>query len=312
MTARSPITVADLEAGASRLAADPRLGGARPQQRAVLRDLHDLLIAAVPSSPEPPSVLTHVTAVVERTDPAAADGMQPRARTVFRLLRAGHPAAAWALVTENAVGRVNPPFTGSTATGTRRTARALPVPIRIEAATVYAALPGFRDPQYDAPDECYDISAAVRLDASADDASVDGDIVTLGGSAALTHLPTLASEQLRVVLVGVDGEVSFPGRRHPRPDLFPGRVQLPVRRDWVGWSAGIACSVLPASSWRICVELAQGRILRRAPAGISPDGGGIGRAGSTIPVGDTHRVEVDAHGWWLVTAGAPIVRQVPG
>jgi len=307
----APLSLADLDAGASALGTDRRLGGTRAEQREVLRELHELMIRAVPASTGPPAGLATAASVAVLVTPAAADGMQPRPRTVFRLLRANALDAAWAVITESSVGRVDAEVAGATATGGRRTTRRLPVPVRIESSTVYAALPGFRDPRYDAPDECYDMTALVRLVARADDVAVDADIVTIGGSAALAHLPTRSDESVQLILVGDLGERIFAGRRRQRPDLFPGRAHLPVRRDWAGWSAAVDCASLPAATWQVFVELAHDHVVRRAAAGVSTDGTGIGDAGANVALGPMAHLEVRPDGWWLVTTGNAD-GQVPG
>ena len=70
---------------------------------------------------------------------------------MFRLLRDDALDAAWEVLIDNATGVVDEAYDASTATGAARTSPRLPLLTRIEAGTVFAELPGFRDPRYAAP-----------------------------------------------------------------------------------------------------------------------------------------------------------------
>jgi hypothetical protein len=252
-----------------------------PDSRAaarLLRDLHEALVRSTASSPEPPvDDLKRVAAAAGELPTDATDVLGPRPRTVYRLLRAQNWAAAWQVLTENAVGVVEVGYDASTATGQPRSTDRLPLLTRVEPPTVYAELPGFRDPRYGASDECYDISASVRLKHHLDEICMSTSVITLGGWAALDLLATDATESVRLVLSRVSDteaatetdEISVVGRRRRRADLVTGRGDALSRRAWAGWAVAIDLGDprLRAGSWELAVEIDHQGLTRRAHLG---------------------------------------------
>jgi hypothetical protein len=118
-----PSTVAEAEAAITVLGSslpDPTAGDPADVRR-TFADIHRWLMRATPSAGAPPVQLLSVAATLIAGWPAGiADRLSPRPRTVFRLLRAGEAAAAWAVLAENAVGVVDQAFAAATATGAAR------------------------------------------------------------------------------------------------------------------------------------------------------------------------------------------------
>jgi hypothetical protein len=269
----TPLTVAELdESIAALVSLGVSAGGSRADGQAQLRELHQLLMRATPLTEAAPAPsLAAATALLERFDPALSDAMTPRPRTVFRLLRHGLLDAAWEVLIDNATGVVNEPFNASTATGAARTAWRLPLLTRIEPPLVFADMPGFRDPRYGAPDECYDITRSIRLRHQLDEIVVEGATVSFGGWAALDALTTAADEQVRLVATHSDVEVATACRRLRRPDLVAGTDDALERRAWAGWSTSIdlADPRLVAGAWALSLEVEHCGISRRAPIGAA-------------------------------------------
>jgi hypothetical protein len=223
-----------------------------------LRDLHEALLRATPSSDQVPTpCLEAVAAVIAQLPEGLTDALGPRPRTAYRLLRAEKWEVAWQVLADSAVGVVDEEFDASTATGQPRTTGRLPLLTRIEPPVIFAELPGFRDPRYDAPDSCYDISTSVRLKHHLDEISVAGSVMTLAGWAAFDVLTTDPRETVRLILTGADGEISVVGRRVRRADLVSGRGEALTRRAWAGWSAGIDLDDprLKSGHWELAVEI---------------------------------------------------------
>jgi hypothetical protein len=244
--------------------------GSRSAQRARLRDLYQLLIrAAASTSATPVASLATAADLLSDFDPTVVDAMKPRPRAVFRLLRAAATDAAWGVAAESAVGVIDDGFRSSTATGARRTAWPLPLLTRIDGDTVYAALPGFRDPRFDAPDDCYEITDLIRLRPTLDDIEIAGDEVTFGGTAALDHLVAGQDDDVRVVFTSAAAEILVHGRRHRRPDLAPVRTERHLRREWAGWSARLDLTDprLPADWVTVSVEIEHDGLVRRGRIG---------------------------------------------
>jgi hypothetical protein len=282
----TPLTLAELDESIAALLALPVSPDlVRADSQAQLRELHQLLIRATPlteAAPEPS--LVAAKALLERFDPASCDAMPPRPRTVFRLLRHGVLDAAWEVLIDNATGVVNEPFNASTATGAARTAWRLPLLTRIEPPLVFADMPGFRDPRYGAPDECYDITRIIRLRQQLDELVVEGATVSLGGWAALDALTTHADEQVRLVATNGDAEVVRACRRLRRPDLVTGSDDAFARRAWAGWSSRIdlADPQWVAGTWALSLEVEHLGISRRAPIGaVTSD---LARAAARPPI----------------------------
>jgi hypothetical protein len=290
----APMTVADLDAAIGVLRSS---GGD-------LRELHQVLMRATPLSSGPPmSALAAASDVVAAADAAAVDALAPRPRTVFRLLRHGAFGAAWEVLLDNATGVVEEPFHAATATGAARTAWRLPLLTRIEAPMVFADLPGFRDPRYDAPDDCYDITSAVSMRQSLDEIRIEATEVTFGGWAALDTLVTGPNEQVRLVTTIGDVEIAVEARRVRRPDLVSGAEHEPPRRAWAGWSASLDAQDprLIAGSWALSVEIEHDGIVRRSPVGATVGDLARATARGQVQLGSrTLRWETSARQWHLV------------
>jgi hypothetical protein len=251
---------------------DHELGALRPSVGADLRDLHALLMRATPLLNEPPSAtLVEAGDLVAALPGEVVDGLPPRPRTVFRLLLAGAVDAAWAVLIDNATGVVAEPLNASTSSGATRKAWRLPLLTRIEPPRVFADLPGFRDPRFGAPDDCYDITAGVRLRHHLDEVRIEGGIATFGGWAALDPLVTGPSEGVRLIASNGDVEVAALGCRLRRADLVTGKADATERRTWAGWSTrlDLADPRLVVGAWTLSLEVDHDGVSRRVPLGTS-------------------------------------------
>ncbi len=285
VTLLAPLSIADLDRSLVELRAELASGatdGPR-EQRARLRELHQLLMRATALSARPPTASLALAAEVLRgADAATADDSGPRPRTVFRLLRAGLAEAAWAVLTDNATGVVEDPVRASTSSGAVRTAWRLPLLTRIEPPIVFADLPGFRDPRYGAPDHCYDITDRVRLRHHVDEILLDGGAVTFGGWAALDALVTDQDEQVRLIAASGDVDVVISGTRLRRPDLVNPTGVARNRRAWAGWSVPLEPDDprLVAGEWALSLELEHAGVCRRV--GIGDEVSGLARAATRV------------------------------
>jgi hypothetical protein len=297
------MTVADLDTAIAELRA---VGTEQRESRAVLRELHQALMRARPLATQPPmSSLAAAREVVGEHAAEVVDAMLPRPRTVLRLLRAGALEAAWEVLSDNATGVVDEPFHAATATGASRTAWRLPLLTRIEPPTVFLDFPGFRDPRFGAPDECYDITDIVVLRQHLDEIIVDGDALTFGGWAALESLLTGPQEQVRVIATSADLEIAVTGRRLRRPDLVTGTAEALVLRGWAGWAATLDLSApqLAAGTWAMSLEVTHAGIVRRSPLGNPA--GELAQAATRRPIQIGSRViRWDTRGrqWHLVVS----------
>jgi hypothetical protein len=302
----APLTIAELEVAIG----DLRSGQAQSPApgRAQLRGLHELLIRATPSSVDAPSATLAAAAdLVRGVSPVSVDAMAPRPRTVFRLLGSGALEAAWQVLVDNATGLVDESFRESTATGAPRTAWRLPLLTKLEPPRVFADLPGFRDPRYGAPDDCYDITQAVRLRHELDEVCVEGSAVTFGGWCALDALVTGPDERVRVV-ASCDGEdLWVDGRRRRRPDLWSRTGVAAERRVWAGWSAAMDLTDprLATGDWTLRLEVDHAGIVRSEPLGSpATELARLGAEPATRVGTRTLRIETESQPWRLVvTAG---------
>jgi hypothetical protein len=297
------LAIADIQAG---LRSEPP-----PDQTATLRALralHDVLMRATADAVDPPVTCLDAAASLAADLPdELTDSLGPRQRTVYRLLRAEKWTAAWQVLADNAVGVVEQVFDASTATGQPRSAERLPLLTRIEPPVVFAELPGFRDPRYDAPDACYDISESVRLKHQLDEIDVTGSVMTLGGWAAFDLLTTDAREVVRLVLSQGDDMVTVVGRRLRRADLVSGRGEALRRRAWAGWAAGIdvADPRLRPGSWALSIELEHDGLIARASLGPKTSELAAAAAAARLTVG-SHVVTWDTdHRRWRLVIGEP-------
>jgi hypothetical protein len=303
------MTVAELQAtiSAARSSLVEYASRSRADTLRALRELHEALMRVTPGLVDPPAAsLDAVATVVAELDPGLIDALSPRPRTVYRLLRARATEAAWAVLLDNATGVVAEPFDASTATGAARTSWRLPLLTRLEPPNVFAELAGFRDPRYAAPDECYDITATIRLKHHLDEVHLDGTTLGFGGWAALDVLTTEPSERVRLILATEQDEIVIDGRRVRRPDLVAGRGEALKRRAWAGWSARVdlADSRLSRGSWALWLDVDHRGVSRREPLGrdVSAEArtatSGVTRAGRR-PV----RWDVSSPPWRLVVTG---------
>jgi hypothetical protein len=274
----------------------------------ILRDLHLLLVRVTPSSTSPPvDCLQAAAALAADVSDDIADALAPRPRTVCRLLRAGAWPAVWELLAENAVGVVEEDFTASTATGTPRATSRLPLLTRIEAPTVFAELPGFRDPRYDVPDACYDITGTISLRHGVDEVVIESAALVLSGWAALDILATDPAEVVSLVAQRTDGEIAVAGRRIRRADLVTGRGEALTRRAWAGWSArlDLADPRLRPGSWLLSLQLDHGGVRRKVPLGREATALAAAAVAASMPVGRrTFGVKTVAGQWQLVVPAA--------
>jgi hypothetical protein len=298
----APLTISELDGAMSELRARLEDGTSRTraERRAVLRDLYQWLLRATPSSAQPPAAsLAAAAELLTRFGSGAVDAMPPRPRTVFRLLLAGSAGAAWEVLIESATGIVEEAFRASTATGAVRTSWRLPLLTLVEAPKVFADLPGFRDPRFGAPDDCYDLSGVVRLRQRLDEVTIGDSAVTFGGWAALDTLATNADERVRLVASNDHIEISVDGHRLRRPDLVARSRAAQPLRTWAGWSArlDLADPRLVAGSWALALELDHAGVSRRAPIGA--DASELARAAVR------RHIHVGGHDVWWQTALEP-------
>jgi hypothetical protein len=266
-----PLTAAELNAALVDWRAALTTGDTdgRPSRKGQLRELHDLLLRATPSSSRPPAAVNAVAAeVVASAAVRLVDSLAPRPRVAIRLLRAGAVEAAWAVLTDNAAGLVDDHFHRSTATGSARSSGRRPLRALIEAPRVFARLSGFRDPRFAAPDDCYDITDAVNLRHQLDEIEIDpAGTVTMGGWACLDVVTAGTAEDVRLVLVDGRREIAATGVRLRRADLVSGQGEGLLRRAWAGWSVSFEAGAAVGGTWELWLELDHDGVVRRVPIG---------------------------------------------
>lgn len=290
-----PAAAAELDALASTGPADV------PRQW--LADLHAVLIRAVAADDDlPEELLRRAGELAGPVDADVVESLPNRARIALRLLRSGAWAPARLVLADNAVGVVDAAFAASTSSGAVRTGWRLPVLTVIESGTVYADLPGFRDPRFGVPDACYDISAAIRLRVHVDEAIV-GARLRFAGWAALDVLRSAEGESVRVVASHADDEVGWPATRHRRGDLVGGLGEGLRRRVWAGWSASVDAEALVhrSGAWTLELELDHDGVVRRTRLGTSVGELAARLVGQTLRSGSP-RVRLDARkgGWAFI------------
>jgi hypothetical protein len=286
------------------LAAEPALE--RSDLLKLLRSLHESLMRATRAVAEAPRGELHAAAdAVASVEPQIVDALAPRPRTVYRLLRSGALDAAWEVLGDNGTGVVDEGYAASTATGAARTSPRLPLLTRIEAGTVYAELPGFRDPRYAAPDDCYDITSTVGLKCQVDELSADGGRLTIAGWAALDVLTATADERVAVVLTAGDRALAWPARRRRRADLVSGRGDALTRRAWAGFSAVINLDAagISAGEWALWVEVEHEGIVVCQRLGRDATELAIAATRASIRIGSmTIRWDTSEKHWTLVVS----------
>jgi hypothetical protein len=222
---------------------------------------------------------------------------------VYRLLRSGALAAAWEVLGDNGTGVVEEPYAASTATGAARTSPRLPLLTRIEAGIVYAELPGFRDPRYAAPDDCYDITSAVGLKCQLDEVIAADGRLTIAGWAALDVLTATDDERLAVVVTAGDREVAWPARRLRRADLVGGRGDALTRRAWAGFSAAVDLAELLPGEWALWVEVDHDGVVVRQRLGRDATELAVAATRASIAAGPTTiRWDTSGKHWALVVS----------
>lgn len=262
-----------------------------------LQDLHDLLVSATRDHDEPPREL--LKQVSDHLPERAK--LPPRAAVVVRLLQAGAYDAAWLVVQDNAVGVVDDTMRTSTSSGARVTSQRLPLAARVEPPEVFAWLPGFRDPRYDAPDDAYRMTDAVTASVRLDEAWWDGTVLVLAGRATLRHLATGPNDEVTVVLRRDERrQEEVDAQRVRRPDLVRGSGAELTRGAWAGFAARVDTGALGHGLWALRLRLTQQGITREVRLGRTrldsvpdasmprPGGRGelrLGEGGATLMVG---------------------------
>lgn len=306
MATQAPISVADAEASIVALR-DALVDGASLDRSATLRtlrELHMTLLRATPSSPAAPENLLRLAqTAIDGVPEDRTDALAPRLRTALRLLRVGSLPAAWEVLAENATGVVTDEFDVSTATGAARTSWRLPLLTRIDAGTVYAELPGFRDPRYDAPDGCYDITDTIGVKHHLDEIDAVGGAIRLGGWVALDVLAANPAERVAVIAASRAEELAVAARRVRRADLVTGSGEGLTRRVWAGWSAclDLADPQFRPGAWELSLQIDHDGVVRRVRVGRNASD--LARAATAAPmrIGKrTVRWETGDRQWRLV------------
>lgn len=263
-----PEAVADIRAALATI--DTNKAGSEAEIAELLRVLHGHLMRATRRAGEAPVDILELAAEVARAaPPAATDSLRARARVVYRLLRADSVAAAWEVLIDNATGVVDEDFGASRATRAVRSAPRLPLLTRVEAGTVYADLPGFRDPRYGAPDACYDITDLAELKAQLDEIEIGRSAIAFGGWAAYDVLTASTEERVELVLTGVNTRIALPCRRVHRVDMVAGHNEVLRRRAWAGWATELELHDprLHAGEWLLSVAVDHEGLVGRSPIG---------------------------------------------
>lgn len=230
-----------------------------------LDDLHEALMRAAVVEATPP--LEDLTVLQRQLGAASYDGLGPRPVVALRLLADGALAAAWEVLRDNAVGVVDETFDVATSSGARRTSWRLPLTTLVEPPSVYAWLPGFRDPRFDTNESAYDITDLVSVALRLDEMWWDGPRLLLAGSAYLRHMGTAPADAVEVVFAHADGgaPVEFRGKRVRRPDFVGGTGEQLTQRAWSGWSAECDVRRLPRTGlWKPSLRVTQDDITRQA------------------------------------------------
>ncbi len=274
-----------------------------------LSALHDVLIqCAAQEDGIPDSVLCTAGTALAAGDPEIVDGLieglPTRPRVALRLVRAGLTGAAALTLVDNATGVVTVPFHAATSSGAARTGWRLPLLTVIESGRIFADLPGFRDPRFGAPDDCYDIGAAVKLRAHLDDAVI-GRRLALAGWAAIDIVRSRQDETVRVVAAKGERELSWPARRHRRADLVSGTGEGLHRRAWAGWSVRLDSAPFSGDkgAWALSLEVEHDGLSRRTRMGTSV-GELAARAAGGVWRAERPTIRIDARkgGWVLVVS----------
>lgn len=269
--------------------------------------LAELARLSVEQEEAPAAVMASVRSVLgECRDLAAVD--DARELIVARLLRAGHPDAAWAVVRDYASGRVERRFTSATSAGSPRTDAVVPLTTLVEADRAYAWAPGFRDPRYAVSDSCYDISDIVDVQVRLDEIAVRGRALVLSGAARWRHLDPTPTDEVEVSFASDPVVASWvPAVRCHRSELTTGsRTGLGAGR-WAGWYAELPLSsAVVRERAPLRVRMRRGRLMRVVPS--VPAAGDVARsaAASSVRLGPTrYRISI-GDGQVTAVALAPV------
>lgn len=232
-----------------------------------LTELHDLLVQETTTAEDAPrALLEQVADAMGDTE----EKLAPRVAVAIRLLDARAVDAAWAVVRDNAVGVVTRTVRTSTSSGARPTEERLPLATFVEPPTVFAWLPGFRDPRYGAPDGAYDVTDAVTASVRLDEAWWEGSLLQLAGRATLRHLPASADDRVTVVLTHPDRPpVQVAATRVRRPDHVRGTGPELTRAAWAGWVARVDASSFARGVWTVRLRVEQQGVSREVRLGRS-------------------------------------------
>jgi hypothetical protein len=193
-----------------------------------------------------------------------------RVRVFVRLLRCDAFEPAWTLAADNASGVFESASTISTWTGARRSRHRLPLPTLVDGASVFAWLPGFRDPRWAVPDAVYDISSDVKIRSALDRAVFRDDQLQLAGAAWLRPFDARRDDAVTVVAIAGDRRVPFTAVRLRTPERVTGAGPGLTALAWAGWSATVDLAALAdATQWRLRIAAGHGAIRRDQPLGLS-------------------------------------------
>jgi CDP-glycerol glycerophosphotransferase len=140
----------------------------------------------------------------------------------------------------------------------------------------YAAYPFFQDPARAIPDEIYDVTSEMTLQASVDAVTWRGGKLRVEGAAYIRQLSsaTPAECQIRVTLrnIRTRRSIKAPVERVYRPDITVRSGQGAVSYDWSGFAVEIdphQLATLPgvwrAANWELMVQVSGAGIRRKGP-----------------------------------------------
>lgn len=142
-----------------------------------------------------------------------------------------------------------------------------------------ASYPFFRDPARGIPDDVYDITSEMTLNAGLDAAGWRAGKLRLEGHAFIERLSSATPSDCRISLTlrnrRTRRTIRLPVERAFRPDVTARSVQGSVSYDWSGFTAEIdprRLATLPglwrAANWELMVSVSGGRLRRKGPITI--------------------------------------------
>ncbi|HVX68313.1 MAG TPA: hypothetical protein VHA79_01325 [Mycobacteriales bacterium] len=299
MAELTPLSLEAARAELDALVASPQ----SPPDKSTLLTLHDVLRAASGTvDVTPRELLGQAANIVGRADSETVESLAPRPRVALRLLREGAHDAAWLVVIDNATGAVRRDFRAATSSGADRTEWPLPLLTAVEPPSIYAELPGFRDPRYGVTDEHFEIGSAVRLRCHVDEVA-SGRHPTISGWAALDHVMTDSDELVALVAAQDGREVRWPGVRVRRADLVGGNRETIRRRAWAGWSVECLPEELAGATgrWSLSVEVTHQGLVRRTRIGKSVGELAVSVVGRRFSERPASRLLSGPGGWVIAT-----------